>query len=147
MLWVCSWLNSVFFFSGLEIERGSFWVFSFVLGEKRSATMRVSFSSFSFFVLSSSSVCSPLESFSWTGGEKMTPVAVGFSSNFPFFASSSSSTYSPLELCWLIEMLESSWHRDSRSRGLEEILVGPISSPSDLMLAMVTLDMSSSSSS
>ena len=147
MLWVCSWLNSVFFFSGLEIERGSFWVFSFVLGTKRSATMRVSFSSFSFFVLSLSSVCFSLESFSWTGGEKMTPVAVGFLSNFPFFVSSSSSIYSPLELCWLIEMLESAWHRDSRSRGLEEILVGPISSPSDLMLAMVTLDMSSSSSS
>ena len=77
----------------------------------------------------------------------MTPVMVGSSLNFPSLVLSSSSTYSSLELCWLIVMLESAWHRDSRSSGLEEILVGPSSSPSDLMLAMVTLDMSSSSSS
>ena len=79
-----------------------------------------------------------MESFRRTGGGKMTPVVVGFSSNFPSFVSSSSSTYSPLELCWLIVILESAWHRDSKSRGLEEILVGPCSSPNDLMLAMVT---------
>ena len=64
-----------------------------------------------------------------------------------FFMLSSSSTYSPLELCWFIEMLESAWHRDSRLSGLEEILVGPSSSPNDRVLAMVILDMSSSSSS
>ena len=80
------------------------------------------------------------------GGKTFT-VMMGSPLTFPFLVLSSSSTYSPLELCWFIEMLESAWHRDSRLSGLEEILVGPSSSPNDRMLAMVTLDMSSSSSS
>ena len=129
MLWACSWLISISFFSGFEIERGSFWVSGFVLGGKTFVALISSFSVFLFSVLSLSSVCSFMESSGRTGGGKITPVVVGFSSNFLSFVSFSSSTYSPLELCWLIVILESAWHRDSKSRGLEEILVGPISSP------------------
>ena len=108
MLWACSGLNSMVFFSGSGLKRGSSEV----------STLGLCFVVWLMLPIAPVSIRHCPDFVTWsddglvlvlgfgTGGGRTFTTMMGFSSIFSVFVLSSFSTYSLLGLGWLIEMLE-----------------------------------------